>query len=114
MAIDPYSPCPGGTGKKIKFCCSELMGDLEQIERLTEGQQYAAALAEVDRLTAERAAAAAAAARNAFDSAVGECAAAACARKSIARCTRCRRVGYCGVACQKAHWVVHKAVCTHK
>jgi hypothetical protein len=51
MAIDPYSPCPGGTGKKIKFCCSELMGDLEQIERLTEGQQYAAALAEVDRLT---------------------------------------------------------------
>lgn len=51
MAIDPYSPCPGGTGKKIKFCCSELMGDLEQIERLTEGQQYAGALAEVDRLT---------------------------------------------------------------
>ena len=51
MAIDPYSPCPGGTGKKIKFCCSELMGDLEQIDRLTEGQQYAAALAEVDRLT---------------------------------------------------------------
>ncbi len=51
MAIDPYSPCPGGTGKKIKFCCSELMGDLEQIERLTEGQQYAAALAEVDKLT---------------------------------------------------------------
>ena len=51
MAIDPYSPCPGGTGKKLKFCCSELMGDLEQIDRLTEGQQYAAALAEVDRLT---------------------------------------------------------------
>jgi hypothetical protein len=51
MPIDPYSPCPGGTGKKIKFCCSELVGDLEQIDRLTEGQQYAAALAEVDRLT---------------------------------------------------------------
>ena len=51
MPLDPYSPCPGGTGKKIKFCCSELMGDLEQLDRLTEGQQYAAALAEVDRLT---------------------------------------------------------------
>ena len=51
MPLDPYSPCPGGTGKKIKFCCSELMGDLEQLDRLTEGQQYAAALSEVDKLT---------------------------------------------------------------
>jgi hypothetical protein len=51
MPIDPYSPCPGGTGKKIKFCCSELVGDLEQLDRLTEGQQYAAALAEVEKLT---------------------------------------------------------------
>jgi tetratricopeptide (TPR) repeat protein len=51
MPIDPYSPCPGGTGKKIKFCCSELVGDLEQLERLTEGQQYAAALAEVEKLS---------------------------------------------------------------
>ena len=50
MPIDPYSPCPGGTGKKIKFCCSELMGDLEQLDRLTEGQQYAAALSEVEKL----------------------------------------------------------------
>ena len=32
MPIDPYSPCPGGTGKKIKFCCSELVGDLEIAE----------------------------------------------------------------------------------
>lgn len=50
MPLDPYSPCPGGTGKKIKFCCSELMGDLEQLDRLTEGQQYAAALSEVEKL----------------------------------------------------------------
>ena len=27
MAIDTYAPCPGGTGKKIKFCCSDLVGD---------------------------------------------------------------------------------------
>ncbi|MFM8704475.1 MAG: tetratricopeptide repeat protein, partial [Planctomycetia bacterium] len=51
MPLDPYSPCPGGTGKKIKFCCSGLVGDLEQLDRLTEGQQYAAALAEVEKLT---------------------------------------------------------------
>ena len=52
MAIDTYAPCPGGTGKKIKFCCSDLVGDLEQLDRLVEGEQYAAALAEVKRLAA--------------------------------------------------------------
>lgn len=50
MAIDPYSPCPGGTGKKLKFCCSELVGDLEQLDRLIEGQQLSAARETVDRL----------------------------------------------------------------
>ena len=50
MPIDPYSSCPGGTGKKIKFCCADLGGDLEQLDTLTEGEQYAAALAETDRL----------------------------------------------------------------
>jgi hypothetical protein len=50
MPLDPYSPCPGGTGKKLKFCCAELVGDLEQIDRLTEGQQYAAALDLAERL----------------------------------------------------------------
>ena len=39
MPIDPYSSCPGGTGKKIKFCCADLVGDLEQLEKLTEGEQ---------------------------------------------------------------------------
>jgi tetratricopeptide (TPR) repeat protein len=50
MAIDPYAPCPGGTGKKIKFCCSELVGDLEQLDRLIEGDQISAALDQVKRL----------------------------------------------------------------
>lgn len=50
MPLDPYSPCPGGTGKKLKFCCADMIGDLERIEQLTEGQQYAAALAETERL----------------------------------------------------------------
>ena len=50
MAIDTYAPCPGGTGKKIKFCCSELVGDLEQLDRLVEGDQISAALDQVKRL----------------------------------------------------------------
>ena len=50
MPIDTYSPCPGGTGKKIKFCCPELVGDLEQIDRLIEGDQIAAALEQTSRL----------------------------------------------------------------
>jgi len=45
MAIDPYSPCPGGTGKKIKFCCPDLLGDLNTLVRMIEGEQHAAALA---------------------------------------------------------------------
>lgn len=50
MSIDPYSPCPGGLDKKIKFCCAELVGDLEQIDRLIEGDQIAAALEQTKRL----------------------------------------------------------------
>jgi len=53
MAIDPYAACPGGTGKKIKFCCPDLTGDLEQIERLVEGDQTSAALEQVERLAAK-------------------------------------------------------------
>ncbi len=53
MPVDPYSVCPGGTGKKIKFCCQELIGDLEQLERLVEGDQLTAALEQVTRLAAK-------------------------------------------------------------
>lgn len=51
MAIDSYAPCPGGTGKKIKFCCSDLVGDIEQLDRLLEGDQISAALDQVKRLS---------------------------------------------------------------
>jgi len=50
MAIDTYAPCPGGTGKKIKFCCADLVGDLEQLDTLVEGDQLSAALDQVRRL----------------------------------------------------------------
>lgn len=50
MSIDSYAACPGGTGKKIKFCCADLVGELEQLDRLIEGDQIAAALEQVRRL----------------------------------------------------------------
>ena len=50
MDIDPYAPCPGGTGKKIKFCCSDLTADLDKLSRMVSGEQCAAALELVDKL----------------------------------------------------------------
>ena len=50
MPIDPYSPCPGGTGKKIKFCCPDLLGELQKIQRMLEGEQFQACLRHVEQL----------------------------------------------------------------
>jgi hypothetical protein len=44
MAVDPYAPCPCGSGKKLKFCCTDLVGDIEKIHRMIEGDQPRAAL----------------------------------------------------------------------
>ena len=41
MPIDPYASCPGGTGKKIKFCCSDLLTELDKVQRMLEGEQRA-------------------------------------------------------------------------
>jgi hypothetical protein len=48
--IDAYSPCPGGTGKKIKFCCNDLLPDLQKIDRLLQGEQPVAALRHINRV----------------------------------------------------------------
>lgn len=50
MPIDSYALCPGGTGKPIKFCCKELVPQLQQLERMVEGGQNKAALALADRM----------------------------------------------------------------
>lgn len=42
MANDPYSACPCGSGKKLKFCCSEYLSDLQRGFRLRENQPEAA------------------------------------------------------------------------
>jgi len=42
MANDPYSSCPCGSGKKLKFCCGEYLPDLQRAFRLRENQPEAA------------------------------------------------------------------------
>ncbi len=50
MPSVPYSPCPGGTGKKVKFCCPNLLGELQKIQRMLEGEQFQACLKHVEQL----------------------------------------------------------------
>jgi hypothetical protein len=50
MPIDAYSLCPGGTDRKIKFCCADLLADLEKIDRMVEGEQYLGCLQHIERL----------------------------------------------------------------
>ena len=44
MAIDPYGPCPCGSGKKVKFCCSDIVDHIETIQKMLEGEQRMACL----------------------------------------------------------------------
>lgn len=47
--MDPYAPCPCGSGKKVKFCCQKLLPEMEKIERLQDNQPELA-LQHLDRL----------------------------------------------------------------
>ncbi len=53
MAVDPYAPCPCGSGKKVKFCCSDLIGDIEKIHHMIEGDQPRAALRHAEQTLAK-------------------------------------------------------------
>ncbi len=44
MVLDRNAPCPAGTGKKIKFCCADLAGELIKLSRMVEGEQLRAGL----------------------------------------------------------------------
>ncbi|MCO6046109.1 hypothetical protein NG895_19590 [Aeoliella sp. ICT_H6.2] len=52
--MDPYTLCPCGSGKKLKFCCSDLIGEIEKIHRMIEGDQPRAALRHVEQTLAKR------------------------------------------------------------
>jgi tetratricopeptide (TPR) repeat protein len=53
MPIDPYSPCPGGLDKKVKFCCPDLVSELDRIQRMVEGEQPQACLDHIEHLEAK-------------------------------------------------------------
>ncbi|MGE3820736.1 MAG: tetratricopeptide repeat protein, partial [Isosphaeraceae bacterium] len=46
--IEPYSPCPCGSGQKFKWCCHKVESYADRSQRLYEGGQIDAALATLD------------------------------------------------------------------
>ncbi|MCI0491478.1 MAG: hypothetical protein L0Z07_00910 [Planctomycetes bacterium] len=52
MAVDHYALCPCGSGKKLKFCCADLAGEIEKIHRMIDGDQPRAALRHVEQTLA--------------------------------------------------------------
>ncbi len=48
MSVDPYEPCPCGSGKKFKWCCQKVAKHAEKAEQLLEKDQPAAALAAIE------------------------------------------------------------------
>lgn len=48
--MDSYAPCPCGSGKKVKFCCQPILGEMEKIERLLENNQPHMALQQLEKL----------------------------------------------------------------
>ena len=54
MALDAYTLCPGGRDKKIRFCCPDMIKELQQIEKMMEDDQISACLAFIDQLETTR------------------------------------------------------------
>ncbi len=50
MPMDPYTICPCGSGKKLKFCCQSISGEMEKVERLIDNHQPRMALQILDKL----------------------------------------------------------------
>ena len=48
--MDPYTPCPCGSGKKLKFCCADLAPDIEKVQKMVAGEQPHAALKHLEQL----------------------------------------------------------------
>ncbi|NLE40177.1 MAG: hypothetical protein GX621_19355 [Pirellulaceae bacterium] len=48
--MDSYDRCPCGSGKKIKFCCSDLLADFKTLEKMRTGDQLRAALQHVESI----------------------------------------------------------------
>ena len=46
--VEPYSPCPCGSGQKFKWCCHKVESYADRAQRLLEGGQTEAALKALD------------------------------------------------------------------
>jgi tetratricopeptide (TPR) repeat protein len=46
--VDPYSPCPCGSGQKYKWCCQKVEAYVERAQRLLDSGQYESALKPLD------------------------------------------------------------------
>jgi tetratricopeptide (TPR) repeat protein len=47
-AVEPYSPCPCGSGQKFKWCCQKVEAQAERAQRLFESGQVEAAIGSLD------------------------------------------------------------------
>src|SRR3954453_15866131 len=47
-SVEPYSPCPCGSGQKFKWCCHKVESYADRAQRLLEGGQTEAALRTLD------------------------------------------------------------------
>ncbi len=47
-SVDPYSPCPCGSGQKFKWCCQKVEAYTERAQRLVDSGQYQMALKPLD------------------------------------------------------------------
>ena len=52
MALDPYAPCPCGSGKKSKFCCLDIAPQMEKVSRLRANNQFEQAMSALEKVDA--------------------------------------------------------------
>ena len=50
MSVDPYALCPCGSGKKIKFCCNDIVDEMQRIMSLRQNNQLHMALQSLGKL----------------------------------------------------------------
>ena len=54
MSLEPYSPCPCESGKKLKFCCADIATEMLKALQLHEGGQTRAARKILEKLHQEQ------------------------------------------------------------
>jgi len=50
MTFDPYALCPGGRNKKIRFCCPDMLKELEKIQKFFADEQFSACYSYIEEI----------------------------------------------------------------